>query len=263
MIYTMGVDIGSVTSKCVILADGVEVLAWEVVNAGTGSDGPQRAVSNALVKAGITFDDISYTVATGYGRVIYEAADQEISEIACHAKGAYFQVPAARTIVDIGGQDAKAIRLGPDGRVLNFVMNEKCAAGTGRFLDVMAQALGYPVSQLGPLAEKATEEIAISSTCTVFAESEVISHLTANKKVEDVVAGIHQSTARRITGLVRRVGVEEEVLMTGGVAQNTGVVTALEKLLECKITVPNHAQVNGALGAAIVAFGASLALKRN
>ncbi len=254
MTYTMGVDIGSITSKCVILKDGQQVLAAAVVNAGTGSDGPQRAVNDALAEAGLTFRDIAYTVATGYGRVIYDAADEEVSEIACHARGAFFQVPGARTIVDIGGQDAKAIRLGPDGRVVNFVMNEKCAAGTGRFLEVMSQALGYTVSELGPLSEKAAEEVAISSTCTVFAESEVISHLAAKKKVEDVVAGIHQSIARRISGLVRRVGLAEKVLITGGVAQNEGVVRALAARLDCDITVPVHTQVNGALGAAVFAF---------
>jgi predicted CoA-substrate-specific enzyme activase len=254
MIYTMGVDIGSITSKCTLLNNGQEVVAMQLITAGTGSDGPQRAVLQALEKAKLTRQDISCVVATGYGRVIYDEADEEVSEIACHGKGAIFQIPEARTVIDIGGQDAKAIKLGKGGKVLNFVMNEKCAAGTGRFLEMMAQALGYPVSELGKLSVKATEEISISNTCTVFAESEVISHLAAKKKVEDVVAGIHDSIARRIVGLVSRVGLEDKVIMTGGVAHNMGVVKALEKRLGWMINVPPYPQFNGALGAALYAY---------
>ncbi|MDW7673356.1 MAG: acyl-CoA dehydratase activase [Bacillota bacterium] len=258
MRYTMGVDIGSITSKCVILKDGQEVVAGKVIKAGTGTDGPQRAVQDALAMASLKREDIAYVVATGYGRVVFEDADQELSEIACHGKGAVFQESLALTVIDIGGQDAKAIKLGKNGKVLRFVMNEKCAAGTGRFLEVMAQALGYPVAELGPLSNKATEEIAISNTCTVFAESEVISHLAAKKKVEDVVAGIHDSVARRIVSLARRVGVEEEIVMTGGVAQNSGVVKALEKRLECRLKIPQYTQLNGALGAAVYAYEKSI-----
>ncbi len=254
MIFSMGVDIGSLSSKCVILKDGHEVRAAEVYNTGTGSDGPQRVVRSALHQAGLQADEIHYIVATGYGRVIYEEADQEISEIACHAKGALFQEPQTRTVIDIGGQDAKAISMGEAGKVLHFEMNEKCAAGTGRFLDVMAQALGYPVTKLALLGQDASEKVEISSTCTVFAESEVISHLTAKKRVEDVVAGIHDSIARRITGLVRRVGLKQKVTMTGGVALNAGVVQALENRLSCRLTIPSYAQLNGALGASIYAY---------
>jgi len=254
MTYTMGVDIGSITSKCVILRDGKVVTATAIIRAGTGSDGPQRAVAEALRLAALSRSEIAYAVATGYGRVTYDDADEELSEIACHGRGAVFQEPLARTVIDIGGQDAKAIKLGAGGRVLNFAMNEKCAAGTGRFLEVMAQALGYPLSELGALGEKSTEKVSISSTCTVFAESEVISHLAANRKVEDVVAGIHESIARRIAGLVRRIGLEQKVLMTGGVAQNSGVVKALEERLECPLVVPVYTQANGALGAAVFAF---------
>lgn len=254
MIFTMGIDIGSITSKCVILGDGQEIIAHEVYKAGIGSHGPQLAVGAALEKAELKQEEIAYAIATGYGRVIYEEADEQITEIACHGRGAFFQESQGRTVIDIGGQDAKAIRLGPNGKVLNFVMNEKCAAGTGRFLDVMAQALGYSVDELGPLSEKSTEKISISSTCTVFAESEVISYLSAKKRVEDVVAGIHDAIGRRIAGMVRRVGVEDKVIITGGVAQNIGVVRALEQRLDINITVPQYSQVNGALGAAIFAY---------
>lgn len=253
MSYTMGVDIGSVSSKCVILKDGREIAAAVTIGAGTGTSGPQKAVETALGAAGLETADILYTVATGYGRVTYEAADEEKSEIACHALGAYFQIPGVRTLIDIGGQDAKAVKIGSDGRVLDFVMNEKCAAGTGRFLEVMAQALGYPVQALQDLAAGAKEPVKISSTCTVFAESEVISHLAAKKQVEDVVAGIHQSIVRRVAGLARRVGLEEPVALTGGVALNAGVVKAFEEHTGTRLTVPAYPQVNGALGAALVA----------
>lgn len=254
MIFSMGVDIGSLSSKSVILKNGRDIVAAEVYNTGTGSDGPQKAVKGVLEKARLGMGDIHYVIATGYGRVIYEEADEEISEIACHARGAIFQEPDARTVIDIGGQDAKAIKLDNKGRVLHFEMNEKCAAGTGRFLDVMAQALGYPVTELALLSKRALEKVEISSTCTVFAESEVISHLTSRKKVEDVVAGIHASIARRIAGLARRVGLEEKIIMTGGVAQNEGVVEALEERLGYKLTIPVHTQLNGALGGSIFAF---------
>ena len=254
MIYTMGVDIGSITSKCVILAAGQEVVSMAIIRAGTGSDGPRRAVDEALNSAKLGQADIAYVVATGYGRVTYDCADEELSEIACHGKGAVFQEPEARTVIDIGGQDAKAIKLGEGGRVLNFAMNEKCAAGTGRFLEVMAQALGFPITEMDAFGGKSTKKVSISNICTVFAESEVISHLAAGSKVEDVVAGIHDSIARRIAGLVRRVGLAEKIMMTGGVAQNGGVVKALEERLECKLVIPRYTQGNGALGAAVFAF---------
>jgi len=254
MIITAGIDIGSITSKCVILKDGEKVLVAEVYNAGTGTEGPERVVRIALEKAKLSMEDINYVVATGYGRIMYKPADEEVSEIACHGKGAYFQEPEARTVIDIGGQDAKAIRLAEGGQILHFEMNEKCAAGTGRFLDVMAQALGYPVTELASLGGKASEKVAISSTCTVFAESEVISHLTSNKKVEDIVAGIHDSIGRRIAGLARRVGLKDKVIITGGVAQNEGVVKALGVRLGVKLTVPKYPQLNGALGAAVFAY---------
>ncbi|MBS3947098.1 MAG: 2-hydroxyglutaryl-CoA dehydratase [Dethiobacter sp.] len=254
MTLTMGVDLGSITAKCVILRDGCEVLADRVVKGSMVGGGAQKAVEEALALAGVSQEEVAYVVATGYGRVIFAGANEEMSEIGCHGKGAFFQEPAARTVIDIGGQDAKVIRLGAGGRVLNFAMNEKCAAGTGRFLEVMAQALGYPVWELARLGSQATGKVAISSTCTVFAESEIISHLAADKKVADIVAGIHESIARRIAGLAHRVGLEEKLLVTGGVAQNQGVVAALAERLDRELLVPRFAQVNGALGAALSAF---------
>ena len=205
-------------------------------------------------KSGLTDEDIAATVVTGYGRMTYQGADKQISELSCHAKGVHFVEPEARTVIDIGGQDAKALKLDKDGRLNNFVMNDKCAAGTGRFLDVMANVLETQVSKLGDLSAKSTKEISISSTCTVFAESEVISHLSSGEKIEDIIAGIHASVAGRVSGLVKRVGVEEKVIMVGGVAKNSGVVYAMEKALKIDIIVPELAQLTGALGAALFAY---------
>ena len=254
MILTMGVDLGSITAKAVILQDGCQVLAERVVKDGMVGGGAEKAVAEALAVAGVTQGEIAYIVATGYGRVIFAEANEEMSEIGCHGKGAFFQEPAARIVIDIGGQDFKVIKLGAGGRVLNFVMNEKCAAGTGRFLEVMAQALGHPVSELAQIGSQATGKVAISSTCTVFAESEVISHLAADKKVADIVAGIHESIARRIAGLAQRLPLEDKILVTGGVAQNQGVVAALAERLGREMFVPRFPQSNGALGAALYAF---------
>lgn len=251
---TMGVDIGSASSKVVILKDGKEILAGVVISVGTGTSGPARALQQALTVAKVERSEISKVVVTGYGRMTYEGADEQVSEITCHAKGVHHLVPTARTVIDIGGQDAKVIKLDEHGYVSNFVMNEKCAAGTGRFLEVMARVLEVSVGDLENLGAKAESVVPISSTCTVFAESEVISQLAAGQKSADVVAGIHQSVARRIAGLAGRVGLTPTVVMTGGVAQNGGVVQALEKELKVSITVAPKSQLTGALGAALIAF---------
>ncbi|MGE5379709.1 MAG: acyl-CoA dehydratase activase [Methylocystaceae bacterium] len=251
----MGIDIGSASSKVVIMTDGKQITAGQVIPVGTGTSGPQRALDGALKAAGLTLADISYQVVTGYGRMTYSGADEQISEITCHAKGVHFVLPEARTIIDIGGQDAKAIRLDDRGAVVNFVMNEKCAAGTGRFLEVMAKILECNVSDLAGLSEQATDTVSISSTCTVFAESEVISQLASGHSRENVVAGIHQSVARRVASLAKRVGLVPSVVMTGGVAQNSGVVRALAKELNLPVAVAPSSQLTGAIGAALLAYG--------
>lgn len=252
--YTMGIDIGSASSKVVILKDGEEILAEVVIPVGTGTTGPQRALEEAFNKAGISRQDITRTVATGYGRMMFDGADEQISEITCHAKGVHFLLPNTRTIIDIGGQDAKVIKLDAKGIVSNFVMNEKCAAGTGRFLEVMARVLETEVSNLANIGEESNHIIPISSTCTVFAESEVISQLSLGKNRPDVVAGIHQSVARRVAGLVGRLGLESIVVITGGVAKNFGVVKAMEKELKTTIEIAPKSQITGALGAALIAY---------
>ena len=252
---TMGLDIGSTACKCVILADGREIRARFVTPLGTGTIGPRKAFEGALRQAGISRSDLAFILTTGYGRFTFEEADGQKSEISCHAKGIHHLLPTARTVVDIGGQDIKALRLSSSGSLETFVMNDKCAAGTGRFLDVMANVLNVKTDELGGISEKAVKEVNISNTCTVFAESEVISKLSANVALPDLVAGIHTSVARRVASLVLRNGVEKDVAMSGGVALNAGVVRALSKELRVDILVHADSQFAGALGAALYALG--------
>lgn len=252
--YTLGIDIGSTTSKCVILKDGKEMIAKSLIQAGTGTKGPDEAYNKVLVKAGLKREEISYVMATGYGRNTYEQADGEMSELSCHAKGVFFKNPDCRTIIDIGGQDAKVISLGENGNISNFVMNDKCAAGTGRFLDVMASILQLKVWELETYAREADAPVKISSTCTVFAESEVISQLSKNVELSNLIAGICNSVASRVTALAKRVGVKEKVCMSGGVAQNGGVLDALSRELQTEVTAVEDAQYMGALGAAIAGY---------
>ena len=243
--YTMGVDVGSASSKVVILEDGIRVVVEKVIQLGTGSSGPQRVLDEALAESGLKMEDMTKVVATGYGRFSFEQADRQVSEISCHAKGIYHLVPSARTIIDIGGQDAKAIKLDERGGVSQFFMNDKCAAGTGRFIDVMARVLEVTTAEMQDYDAKATEAAPISSTCTVFAESEVISQLSQGTSKENIIAGVHASVAVKACGLVFRGGVTPDVVMSGGVGQNAGVVRA--------IVAPNP-QVAGALGAALFAY---------
>lgn len=253
-VYTMGVDIGSTASKAIILENGKKILDTITIDVGAGTSGPSRAINGVLEKCGLKREVIQYVVGTGYGRNSLEEADFQMSELSCHARGAYFLFPRVHTIIDIGGQDAKALRIGENGMLDNFVMNDKCAAGTGRFLDVIAGVLEVGVGDLQDLDEKATKEVTISSTCTVFAESEVISQLAKGTKIEDIVRGIHSSIASRVGSLAKRVGIQDDVVMTGGVALNKGMVRALEKNIGHKIQTSQYCQLNGALGAALFAY---------
>ena len=252
--FTMGIDIGSTSSKAVILEDGIRVAARKVIEAGIGSEGPDRVFVDALSEAGITREEITRVMATGYGRMTFPGADDQASELSCHGKGIHYLIPEARVVIDIGGQDAKVMQINERGALLNFVMNDKCAAGTGRFLDVMAGILSVQTSELAELAAKAEEPLSISSVCTVFAESEVISHLAAGATRSDVAAGIHQSVAKRVAGLGNRIGFRGPIAMSGGVALNAGVVRALEHELGKQNVTHPDAQLAGAYGAAILAF---------
>lgn len=248
--YTFGIDIGSTTSKCIVLKDGCKVVGTSLLVGGIGTKSPEAAVALALQTAGVTRDQIAATVVTGYGRNRYQGADYTVSELTCHALGVRQVFPDVRTIIDIGGQDAKVILLMPDGRMQNFLMNDKCAAGTGRFLDVMASILQVPVEEMGAVSAKATKPAAISSTCTVFAESEVISQLANGVEMPDLIAGICASVASRVASLAKRVGVEPQVCMSGGVAQNEAVRHALCEALGQTILFSEMAQLFGAMGAA-------------
>ena len=253
-IYTLGIDIGSTASKCVMLADGKEIVAKALIPVGAGTSGPQRAIDEVLKTAGKTREEMSFVLATGYGRNSLEGfADHQMSELSCHARGASFLFPDVHTVIDIGGQDVKVLKI-ENGAMTNFQMNDKCAAGTGRVLDVMARVLEVDVNDLGTLGAKSTKHVGISSTCTVFAESEVISQLAQDTDKCDIINGIHQSVAGRVAGLANRVGVQDQVVMTGGVAQNAGVVKALEDQLGHKIHTSPLTQYVGALGAALFAY---------
>ena len=251
---TLGIDIGSATSKCVLLKDGEEIIAFSVINGGIGTEGPEEAKAAVWASSHLTAKDIAYTVATGYGRSLYEDANAQVSELTCHAYGAHAVFPEVRTVIDIGGQDAKVISLDENGRMKDFIMNDKCAAGTGRFLEVMANVLRIRVDELALYASRAEKAASISNTCTVFAESEVISQLANGVPRADLVAGICDSVARKVSSFVKRSGVHPEVCMSGGVAQNAGVRLALERELQVPILFSDKAQIFGALGAAICAY---------
>lgn len=252
--FTMGLDIGSTACKCVILKDGEEIIGKAVYPLGTGTIGPRKVFDSALAEAKISSRNLAHVLVTGYGRFQFDDANSQKSEITCHAAGIHFLLPTVRTIVDIGGQDIKALRLNERGQLDNFVMNDKCAAGTGRFLDVMAGVMNVKTEDLGKISDAAVEVASISSTCTVFAESEVISKLSNKVRLPDLVAGIHASVAKRVAALVFRNGVIPDVTMSGGVALNHGVVHALENELKTEIKVHPLCQFAGALGAALLAY---------
>lgn len=241
----LGIDIGSSSSKAAILDPQGRLLAAEVVQRGTGTRGPEEVLARVLARAGLDRADLRRTVVTGYGRMTFPGADEQRTEIACHAKGVWHLSPDVRTIVDVGGQDTKAIRLAPDGQVEDFVMNDKCAAGTGRFLEVMARVLDCPIGDLSDLARRGTDPVRISDLCTVFAESEVISHLAA---------GAIASIAGRIAGMAARVQAVPPVVMTGGGARSAALVEALGRALDQPVTVLGDPQIAGALGAAVITW---------
>ncbi len=250
---TAGVDMGSLTTAAAVCNDE-DLLAWEIVSTGADAEEAGReALSGSCRKANIAVSDPDVIVATGYGRVNLEEADEQITEITCHGKGADVLFNETGTVIDIGGQDSKVIRIDDNGMVVDFEMNDKCAAGTGRFLEVMAEALEVELSQLGKLSQQADKEVNISNMCAVFAESEVVSRVAEGYSRSSIIKGIHRSIAERISTMVERVGMVRPVIMTGGVAKNSGVVKCLEEELCCDINIPEEPQIVGALGAALLA----------
>ncbi|MCX8023504.1 MAG: acyl-CoA dehydratase activase [Syntrophorhabdaceae bacterium] len=249
--YFAGIDIGSTMTKVVIYNGG------EVTHL-IGPTGPEhrrlanRVMEEALNKKGISLDEVEYIVATGYGRINVPFAEKQVTEITCHAKGVWSLIPEARTIIDIGGQDSKAIRINETGKIISFAMNDKCAAGTGRFLEVISEALGIPLNSIGEVSLKAERSTPIGNTCTVFAEQEVISSLASGEKVENLISGIHDAIAARIYALSNKIKIEREIVITGGGAKNIGLIKALEKRFKTTILVPPEPLITGALGAAII-----------
>lgn len=247
----IGIDIGSVAAKAYIINNDSYYRAmiptgWSPREAG------QALIGRLLDSAGLEADQIERIYVTGYGRVAFEQADKTVTEIKCHARGIAELYPEVRTIIDIGGQDSKVIRLGEWGQVIDFAMNDKCAAGTGRFLEFMATALGLDVSELGDAEDPGSRQT-ISSMCTVFAESEIIGSLARGKPKGGIIAGLHQSVGKRVAAMARRMGIQEQVAFTGGVAINPGVKRALEEETGSRIIVPEACQYTGALGAALLA----------
>jgi predicted CoA-substrate-specific enzyme activase len=250
-IYVCGIDAGSNTVKVVIL-NSDEMVSYRVMKTGHNSvQTAKNALQSTLDAVGISAHDLQYTVSTGYGRNYIHNANQSITEISCHARGVHHLLPDVRTIIDIGGQDSKAIYLDPSGNVDDFVMNDKCAAGTGRFLEVIAAALNIELEDMGDESFKASNEVEISNTCTVFAESEVITHVARGADLPAIVAGIHRSIVRRILAMVRRKTVLPKVAVTGGVAKNKGVVRLIQEEMQQDIVIPQEPQITGALGAAL------------
>ncbi len=251
--YTAGIDIGSISTKAVIVENS-RVLAHQVIFTGYHAEAAGRkAYEMVLSDANLSPPDIRRIVATGYGRKSVTFADRAFTEIMCHAAGARYLNPEIRSVIDIGGQDSKAILLDEAGRVVNFAMNDKCAAGTGRFLEVMARALEVDLDAFGRFSLQAENPSKISSLCTVFAESEVVSLIARGEKRENIIAGIHESICSRVLAMANRVGVRVPIAMTGGVARNIGVVQAFEKVVGSPVFVSKYAQVNGAIGAALLA----------
>jgi predicted CoA-substrate-specific enzyme activase len=251
-----GVDIGSITTEALLFDKDKGLLGYTILSTGANSrKTAEAALDKVLSQPGKGRADLSYIIATGCGRKRAEFAKEAVTEITCIARGVSFLFPEARTIIDIGGQDTKVIRVDGKGRVLEFEMNDKCAAGTGRFIEVMANALNVELGKIGELSLSHKKDLTISSICTVFAESEVISLVSEGQELEDIVYGIHRAIADRTMGLINRLGgVQEKVIMCGGVAKNIGVVKALENTLGTSVQIYEEPQIVGALGAALLAL---------
>jgi len=249
--YFAGIDIGSTMTKAVILDHGI-------IATVIGPTGPEqrrlanRVMEEVLRQADLPFEAITYIVSTGYGRINVPFADKQVTEISCHARGIAHLLPQARTVIDIGGQDSKAIKINATGRPTNFIMNDKCAAGSGRFVEVIADTLGLSLEEMGDVSLKSTNPAQISNICTIWAQQEVASRLAEGLPVPDLVAGVHRSLAERVARMVNRLKVEREVVLTGGGGKNKGLARALSEQLGCELLLPPEPLVTGALGAALL-----------
>ena len=253
--FVVGLDSGSTSTNAVVMNEAREIVASVVIRTGAKAGASaERAYREVLERAGITPDQVACTIATGYGRVSIPFADENVTEISCHGRGAHYFNPEVRTILDIGGQDSKAIHVNAAGEVTDFAMNDKCAAGTGRFLEMIARSLEISLDELGPAALESKKHLEIASMCSVFAESEVISLIANNEEKPDIAAGVCRAVAGKAYSLMRRVGLEGAYMMTGGVAQNPGVVRAVEELIGEKLFICDDPEIVGATGAALLAL---------
>ena len=250
-----GVDVGSTATKAILVDDNHRIVARSLINTGANvTKAAERVFAEVVKKAGIEEHDVLQVVGTGYGRYKVTFGHAQVTEISCHARGAAFLFPRTRIILDIGGQDTKAIRIKPGGDVEDFCMNDKCAAGTGRFLEAAANTMGIPLDDIGPLSLQYRQVIKVTNVCTVFVESEILAHLARGRAPADILRGVHLAIAGRSVALMRRVGMEPEITLTGGVSRNIGIVKALEEKLAQKLNVGADAQFIGAIGAAIFAL---------
>jgi predicted CoA-substrate-specific enzyme activase len=260
MAYAAGVDVGSTQTKAVVVDEDGVIVARSLHDTGANVVvAAETSFRDALDSNQIREEEVEYVIGTGYGRYRVTFGNDQITEISCHARGAAHMYPNTKTVLDMGGQDTKAIRIREGGEIVDFCMNDKCAAGTGRFLGAAATALDIPLDELGPTALKSRRPVRISTTCTVFAESEVLSWLGKGKKIEDILWGVHRSIASRSTSLLRRVGIEDQVTFTGGVTLNIGMIRALEARIERRLNVSEDSHYMGALGAALFALDQILA----
>jgi len=250
---TVGIDIGSLSTKCVILNDKNEIIAYDVVlTGGNNRNSAEKTYKNVLGKAGLTEKDISQVVTTGYGRENVPFSTMNVTEISCHAKGMHFLFPEIRTILDIGGQDSKAISVDENGNVVDFLMNDKCAAGCGRFLEIIARALEVKLEDLGDISQKTQSAAKISNMCTVFAETEVVSLVAVGTPIPNIIKGVHDSIVERAVSLLKTVELRAPLGMSGGVALNKGVVSALKDKTKMDVLTTKYSQVVGAIGAAYI-----------
>jgi (R)-2-hydroxyacyl-CoA dehydratese activating ATPase len=255
MAYAAGVDVGSTQTKAVLVDETGQIVARGLVDTGANVvQAAETAFQKAIEEAAIEESEVLYVVGTGYGRYRVTFGNTQVTEISCHGRGAVHLFPQTRTVVDMGGQDTKAIRVSESGEIVDFCMNDKCAAGTGRFLGAASAALSIPLPELGETALRSTRPVKISTTCTVFAESEVLAWLGKGKKVEDILWGVHKSIAVRSAGLMRRVGLKGSITFTGGVSRNTAMVAALEERIGQPLNVSEECHFVGALGAALFAL---------
>ena len=263
MAYAAGVDVGSTQTKAVIIDEARNISGRSLIDTGANVvAAAEKAFKIALDDAALMTEEVAYVIGTGYGRYKVTFGDRQVTEISCHGRGAVHMFPETHTVLDMGGQDTKAIQVNPRGEIVDFCMNDKCAAGTGRFLGAASAALNIPLDELGPTALKGDRPVRISTTCTVFAESEILSWLGKGKRAEDILWGVHQSIASRSIGLLRRVGIEEQVSFTGGVARNVGMIRALEDGLKTTVNVSGESHYMGALGAALFALDHILASRK-